>query len=86
MEGETLEETLNRVIIDYNHKNNSNPSNWIYAKYGNLVKHILTRLNLDATAILRNMSQNMIPLIGIVYKQRTSGSFGTVILSTILCF
>ena len=62
MEGETLEETLNRVIIDYNHKNNSNPSNWIYAKYGNLVKHILTRLNLDATAILRNMSQNMISL------------------------
>ncbi|HIR49507.1 MAG TPA: hypothetical protein IAB35_05960 [Candidatus Faecimonas gallistercoris] len=57
-----LEEIINRVIIDYNHHGQQKPSTWIYEKYGNLVKHILTNLNLDSSAILKNMTKNIVTL------------------------
>ena len=58
----SLEEVMNRAIIDYNHHGQKRPSTWIYEKYGNLVKHILTNLNLDSSAILRNMTENVVTL------------------------
>ena len=60
--GSSLEEVMNRAIIDYNHHGQKQPSTWIYEKYGNLVKHILTNLNLDSSAILRNMTENVVTL------------------------
>ena len=59
---EDLESTINRVIIDYNYHGQNKPSTWIYEKYGNLVKHILTNLNLDSQAILKNMTENVVSL------------------------
>ena len=58
----SLEETMNRVIIDYNHHGQHEPSTWIYEKYGTLVKSILTDLNLDSSAILKNMTENVVTL------------------------
>ena len=58
----SLEEVMNRAIIDYNHQGQKQPSTWIYEKYGNLVKHILTNLNLDSSAILKNMTENVVTL------------------------
>lgn len=58
----SLEEVMNRAIIDYNHHGQKQPSTWIYEKYGILVKHILTNLNLDSSAILRNMTENVVTL------------------------
>ena len=58
----SLEEVMNRAIIDYNHHGQKRPSTWIYEKYGNLVKHILTDLNLDSSAIIKNMTENVITL------------------------
>ena len=58
----SLEEVMNRAIIDYNHHGQKRPSTWIYEKYGNLVKHVLTNLNLDSSAILRNMTENVVTL------------------------
>ena len=60
--GSSLEEVMNRAIIDYNHHGQKMPSTWIYEKYGNLVKHILTDLNLDSSAIIKNMTENVITL------------------------
>ncbi len=60
--GSSLEEVMNRAIIDYNHHGQKRSSTWIYEKYGNLVKHILTDLNLDSSAILRNMTENVVTL------------------------
>ena len=58
----SLEETMNRVIIDYNHHGQHEPSTWIYEKYGTLVKSILTDLNLDPSAIIKNMTENVVTL------------------------
>ena len=58
----SLEETMNRVIIDYNHHGQHEPSTWIYEKYGTLVKSILADLNLDSSAILKNMTENVVTL------------------------
>ena len=58
----SLEEVMNRAVIDYNYHGQKRPSTWIYEKYGNLVKHILTDLNLDSGAILRNMTENVVTL------------------------
>ena len=58
----SLEETMNRVIIDYNHHGQHEPSTWIYEKYGTLVKSILTDLNLDSSAILKSMTENVVTL------------------------
>lgn len=57
-----LEEVMNRAIIDYNYREQKQPSTWIYEKYGNLIKHILTNLNLDSSAILKNMTDNVVTL------------------------
>ena len=58
----SLEETMNRAIIDYNHHGQHEPSTWIYEKYGTLVKSILTDLNLDSSAIIKNMTENVVTL------------------------
>ena len=58
----SLEETMNRVIIDYNHHGQQEPPTWIYEKYGTLVKSILTDLNLDSSAIIKNMTENVVTL------------------------
>ena len=58
----SLEETMNRVIIDYNHHGQHEPSTWIYEKYGTQVKSILTDLNLDSSAIIKNMTENVVTL------------------------
>ena len=53
---------MKRVIIDYNHHGQHEPSTWIYEKYGTLVKSILADLNLDSSAILKNMTENVVTL------------------------
>ena len=58
----SLEETMNRVIIDYNHNGQHEPPTWIYEKYGTQVKSILTDLNLDSSAIIKNMTENVVTL------------------------
>ena len=59
---EELPELINRCIIEYKTSGQQRPANWIYSKYGNeiLVTHLLTYLNLDAEAILTDMSKNCI--------------------------
>lgn len=62
--GEDLQSLINRCIVEYKLKGQARPSTWIYSKYGNeiLVTHLLTYLNLDAEAILRDMSNNCLDL------------------------
>ena len=61
---EDLPELINRCICEYKVSGQNKPSTWVYSKYGNelLVSHFLTYLNLDAEAILRDMSKNCIPI------------------------
>lgn len=61
-EHDTLEQLINRAIIDYNKKGQKGPSVWIYEKYGNLAKHILLYLNLDSKGILSDMTNYTISL------------------------
>lgn len=70
---EDLPALINRCICEYKVKGQQRPSTWIYSKYGNeiLVTHLLTYLNLDAEAILNDMSTNCID----IYQAMENNSF-----------
>ncbi len=55
---DTLEQLINRVIT----KLPNEISTWIYEKYGSLVAEKLTYLKLDAKAILKYMSDNIVSI------------------------
>ncbi len=59
---DSLEEIMNQSIIDYNMIGQNKVATWIYEKYGNYVKPVLTNLNLDSDQILRNMSEQTLTL------------------------
>lgn len=70
---EDLQSLINRCICEYKAKGQQRPSTWIYSKYGNeiLVTHLLTYLNLDAEAVLNDMSVNCID----IYQAMANNSF-----------
>ncbi len=56
---DTLEQLKNRILLT---KRNKRPSNWIYAYYGNHIESILKWIGLDEKKILKQMSEEIIPL------------------------
>lgn len=56
---DTLEQLVNRALIS---DKLTSPSNWIYEKYGRNIEAILEYLHLDASLILREMSQDVMTL------------------------
>ena len=61
-EHDSLEQLINRSLIDYLHHGQKEPSTWVYEKYGHLVKHMLLELGLDSNRILQDMSKRVITL------------------------
>ena len=61
-EYDSLEQLINRSLIDYLHHGQKEPSTWVYEKYGYLVKHMLLELGLDSNRILQDMSKRVITL------------------------
>ena len=61
-EYDSLEQLINRSLIDYLHHGQKEPSTWVYEKYGHLVKHMLLELGLDSNRILQDMSKRVITL------------------------
>lgn len=61
---EDLESLINRSIIEYQNVGQGRVATWVYSKYGNeiLVKHMLISMNLDSSAVLKDMSQYVISL------------------------
>ena len=61
-EHDSLEQLINRSLIDYLHHGQKKPATWVYEKYGHLVKHMLLELGLDSNRILQDMSKRVITL------------------------
>ena len=61
-EHDSLEQLINRSLIDYLHHGQKEPATWVYEKYGHLVKHMLLELGLDSNRILQDMSKRVITL------------------------
>jgi|GEM_PF-2007936 len=61
-EHDSLEQLINRSLMDYLHHGQKKTATWVYEKYGHLVKHMLLELGLDSNRILQDMSKRVITL------------------------